>query len=244
MLEDDRQTHLLRALAQLDDNGELTQLRWMNKNPDEARDALARHQATLDGLAPKIDCADNDQLTLPQLLTWIEARCQAGYRVIGIDPITAAATGDKRFLEDLEFIFGAKRLAKQFGASLILMTHPRKGAKGGSGWDDMAGGAAYPKFAHNVLWMRRFEQPKRVLIKGPCGDFNTNINRAIRMGKCRFGRGSGLEIGYTLDRGLGFTEQGVIVREVKGEQADTATDDPFLDKPKRVVPSVQTLDDL
>lgn len=162
----------------------------MREHPDEAREALARHRDFLDGFGRCIHAPD-EQLTLDQLAGWVQRMAEASCRIIGIDPVTAAAASDKPWIEDLRFLMTVKAIVRKYGASLILVTHPRKGRKSGVGLDDLAGGAAYPRFSQTVLWIQQHDKPKEVLIAGPCGNYDTTINRSIRLGKTRNGSGAG-----------------------------------------------------
>jgi hypothetical protein len=137
----------------------------------------------------------------------------AGCRVIGIDPVTAASTSEKSWIDDLRFLMTVKSIVREYGASLVLVTHPRKGRRPTSSLDDLAGGAAYPRFSQTVMWIRRLDKDKSVLVAGPCGNFTTQINRSIRLSKTRNGRGAGVELGYVFDgKTLRFSEQGAVLK--------------------------------
>jgi KaiC/GvpD/RAD55 family RecA-like ATPase len=225
-LEEDRAYHLNRVLAQRDHKAELTDPDWVEANPAEARDAFARHRTFLDSFAPCIHAAPDKQPTLVELAGWVEQRASAGCRIIVIDPVTAASTSDKPWLDDLRFLMTVKTIARQSGASIVLVTHPRKGRKTSNGLDDLAGGASYPRFSQTVVWITRHEQFKPVRVASPVGDFDTEINRSLRLGKTRNGRGAGLELGYVFEwKSLRFSEQGVVLKKaplgLKGEIEQT-----------------------
>lgn len=222
MLEESREYHLNRALAQADDNADLADSEWVFANPDETRQAYARHRPTLDALAPCITTVEDEQVTHDVLLNWIRARAVAGNRIIIIDPVTAVAVSDRPWMDDLKFLIAAKRIVRDYGCSLLLVTHPRlgkkaAGRKGGqstSMLDDLAGGAAFPRFSQAVLWLVRHEEPKDVRCTGPAGPFPTTINRSVRIAKTRNGPGAGAEIGFIFDpRTLRFCEQGLVMKK-------------------------------
>ena len=236
MLEEDRVYHLSRALAQLEEEAGLANSEWTRMNPDRTRAALAARRELLDSFAPRIDAAPDAPPNHATLLTWIKQRAKAGCRIIAIDPITAAATSDKPWLDDLNFLTAAKQIMREYGASLILTTHPRKGYKRGAGLDDLAGGAAYPRFAQTVFWIVRHEKPKKVKVSSACGIFTTTCNRSIRIGKTRNGAGAGMELAYQFDpQSLRFSEQGVIAGDGDEDTEDLIEDaariNPVFERP-------------
>lgn len=230
MLEESRAYHLNRALAQADDNADLADSEWIFANPREARAAYARHRPTLDALAPCITTAEDEQVTHDALLSWIRARAAAGNRIIIVDPVTAVTASDRPWINDQNFLMAAKGIVRDYGCSLLLVTHPRigkkaVGRKGGSTsmLDELSGGSAFPRFSQAILWLVRHEEPKDVRCSGPAGPFPTTINRSVRIAKTRNGPGAGAEIGFIFDpRTLRFSEQGLVMRKGSaGEPADS-----------------------
>ncbi len=218
MMEDEREEHLLRVLAQIEGNGEFTDAKWVKTHADVIRDAMSRNRALLDQIAARIHIPAKEDVSLPEVLEWIKAQCEAGCRVIVVDPVTAADSGGKPWIADREFIMGAKAAVRRAGASLILNTHPRMG-QGKPGLAGMAGGAAYPRFSHTVLWIHRHDPPKKVTVNGMFGTQKTTINRSIKIAKARNGRGAGLEIGFDfLPDTLRFAERGIVMKTHRGEE--------------------------
>jgi hypothetical protein len=69
-LEEDREFHELRALAQLDHKGQLTEDEWTHDNPEDALDAYSRHGETVAALGRRIwDAPGADVLWLQRCLT-------------------------------------------------------------------------------------------------------------------------------------------------------------------------------
>lgn len=240
MLEDGQDYHLNRVLAQLEENGDYADIDWIKANAESTASAYARHRAFLDRLAPRLDATD-EPIGYDALLAWIERRAKQGCRVLLIDPITAAEADQQRpWSDDKRFIISAKALVRRFGCSLVLMTHPRTGKGGTKGGtlSDMAGGAAFPRFSHCVFWLDRHDEPKKVTVAGPVGDFITEINRTLRMSKTRNGRGAGLSLGFNFNHTLRFAEQGVVRKTNARQMGD---DDPFVEpqKPRIPIPSRQ-----
>lgn len=222
-LEDDRAYHLSRVLAQLDGCSDLADDEWLRGHPEEARKAMDRHRDVIGRFGACVHTRPDGDTTLDELLEWIRERCVAKCRIVIIDPVTAAESGDKPWIADRKFIMAAKAIVRAHGASLILVTHPKLGLKpgGGSPLHGMAGGAAYPRFSHSVFWMVKHPEPIRVQIKGIHGMFKTTIDRSLRIGKARNGVGTNVELGFVFDpKNLRFAEQGAVQKKLKGAEAD------------------------
>jgi hypothetical protein len=207
MLENDRPFHLQRLLAQLDGNGDLSNARWVRGHADAAQAAYARHRKALDGFAPWLWAAPDVQPTHAALLAWLAEVCGKGCRVAVIDPITAAAVSSKPWIADLEFLMAAKKMLRQHGASLVLVTHPDRGGK------QVAGGTAFSRFAETVLWLEKCSPPARVRVSRAGGIGRTSANRIVRVTKARNGTGGGQRLAFTFEAGLRFAEQGLILED-------------------------------
>ena len=223
MLEEEKSYHLQRAMAILEGKSDLTDLRWMKANPIETRQAYTNHKATLDSFARCIYDAPDDVVSLDQLAKWVEERAVDGYQIIAIDPITAADSGDKRYVSDYAFMMKVKSTARRFGCRVILTTHPRNDAKG---WLDMAGGSSFPRFSQTVAWIHAHEPPKKIecsVYQGATefGRSEFEVNRTIKLGKTRNGRGAGAVIGFEFEKKtLRFVERGVQVKVKKEKHHD------------------------
>ena len=211
-LEDDRRHHLQRALAQLSGASDLTVANWVYENPDAARGFLEKHRQEIDTLGKCIWEAPEHPPRLEELSEWVFARAVSGCRIIAIDPITAAAATDKPWIGDLQFVMKAKSVARKYGCSIILVTHPRMG-KNKNPLDALAGGASYPRFAQTVLWIDRHTDRLSVTLKKAGHlDFKSSVNRSVRINKARNGVGTGAQIGYNFEgSSLRFAEQGIII---------------------------------
>lgn len=217
MLEDDRDYHLYRALAQYANNANIFDDEWIRAHPEETRAAFIANRAYLDAIGPCIWDANGNTLTLAQLAEWVRERASGGARVIVIDPITAANAEDKAWAEDLAFIMSVKKSAVEYGASVVLVTHPKKGAGSGRGkpsMDDLAGGAAYQRFSHTVLMLEAQDTKEMTVLTadddGPPIQLR-HVNRLLRVCKSRNARGSGMMLGMFFNGGtLKFIAQGII----------------------------------
>jgi len=214
-LEEDRDYHLHRALAQLHMNSDITDDEWVRENPDDALEAHAQSADFLDSFAPCIYDAPSVQPSLQDLAKWVRQRAEEGYRIICIDPITAAAVTGNQWTEDAAFMMAAKAAVREHDASLVLVTHPKKGRKGAIGQDELAGGAAYQRFAQTVLWLEWHKTPVDVKIyRRDHENWVTPINRTLHICKARNGKGQGIRIGMDFSSAtLRTREKGIIERE-------------------------------
>lgn len=214
-LEEDRTYHLQRALAQLENNSNLTDDVWVRANPEEARAAYRRQKDILDSFGRTMWDAPDEMVDLPSLVAWLEARCAEGCEVVTIDPVTAAKVSKEPWLDDQRFILGAKAVVRKYGARLILVTHPRKNRGQGkaTGLNDMAGGSAYERFTQTVLWMKRHDTSEKGDVLHQGFPVPVTYDRTLRVAKARNGPGTGTEIAYCFEpESLRFSEQGVIVK--------------------------------
>jgi len=218
-LEDDRATHLARALAQISNCSGITDDEWCAENPHLAKEAYELHKDALDGFGRCMYHSPDNEVELDALSAWVKERAEAGARVIGIDPVTYAkgATG-KPWDDDRRFITEIKQVARDYGASIVCVTHPRDGTSGRGkvAQDNLAGGRAWSRFTQNVLWLHLHKPEIKVTaIEAIAGtNFRREItcDRSIDLLKTRFARGQGLSIAYMFRRdNLTFDELGVIV---------------------------------
>jgi hypothetical protein len=225
-LEEDRDYHLMRALAILDGNAQLLNPAWVKANGPEALAAHERHRAILDDFGRRVFAAPDEQLTLTQLAQWVDQQASAGAEIIIIDPSTAAVAEEKPWVADLKFLMQVKTSLRRTGARLILVTHPKKGAGGNrlAGLDDLAGGAAWSRFSQTVLRLEAMEEPKRFTVKAAMGEAELEANRIVSIYKARNGRGTGCKVAMHFDgQGLSLKELGMIVK--KPHQNDKPEDD-------------------
>lgn len=213
MLEDDKTYHLHRTLAQLESKSDYFDRDFIKANPEQVRAAYARHADKLDALACRLWDMPQKQFSYANLLNWSRDRLKDGARVLAIDPITIIQQDEKPWVADPEFLADFKTLLIEHNAAGLIVTHPKKG-KTTVCLDDLAGGAAWQRFAHAIIWID--ESGGKVRIKTACGDIDMTINRTLHICKARNGRGHGMKLGYIF-RELLFSEQGIIVGRAKGD---------------------------
>lgn len=241
-LEDPRPNHMLRVLAQMSGRAKLTDDGWIRENGAEARRIVAEHLSRLESFGAAVTSATEDQPTMEDMAEWVERKCADGCKIIGIDPITYAASSDTPWADDRKFLWRAKNAIERSGARLIIVTHPRKGSGAGKGaatMDDVSGGAAYTRHAQTVLWLGRKETPEEENIYIPSADTTMmiEVDRVIRINKARNGPGTGARIGFNFDpESLTFEEVGLIKKDPKKKRGATIPDPFGAPKAPRVSP--------
>lgn len=214
-LEDDRVFHLSRVLAQAEQDNRMLDDEWVKDHPDEALEIEAKHADHINRMGRSMWDAPDKVIELSSLVEWVHDRCKEGCRVIAVDPITMTTTSERRFEDDLDFVVRVKLLARQYSASIVLITHPKKGHGKGTGMDDMAGGTAYSRFTHTVIWIKRYESRKEVKtsrrdMMGFKQVDTAMANREILLCKARNGSGAGTKLTFDFEHSkLRFFELGV-----------------------------------
>ena len=219
-LEHNKAYHLNRLLAQRSGESNLLNPGWVRDNPDRARAFFEQHKTFLENFGRCTCDAGEKEITLRELAEWVRQRAEGACRVIALDPITIVERSEQPWIADQRFLVECKKAIRRYGASLILVTHPRKGSKGAVGLDDLAGGAAYQRFSQTVLWIEKFAEPKDVTLKGDCGRFLTSINLSVHICKASNARGHGLRLGFNFEPAtLQFAEQGIIIGNKKDDES-------------------------
>jgi hypothetical protein len=214
-LEDNIEDHLNRALVQLAGDSNLMDERWVKGNYALAEEARKEYGDKLARLGRAMTVLSSDMVQLDELAAWVEAQCKAGAEIIVIDPISLADAGKDRYVADQRFILRVKQSIRATGARLILVTHPKQGKGGAMGMDGMAGGAAYQRFPHTVLWVEPLKKPedRNVSLWTQAGQIASirTVNRKVCIFKARNGGGSGREIGMWFEpQSFAFTDMGVL----------------------------------
>lgn len=230
-LEENENFYLRRLLAQEEGKSDLTRLDFWQQNPPVVNAAMKRHEKAIDELGSRITVAGNlKQMELGRLTVWLEEQLKNGKRIVAIDPITAAYAGADRWLADDAFVMETKQMVTRYGASLLLVTHPRKGNVQKKSGHDMGGGAAYFRFSSTSLWLNKLKRPKRFDVWGQYGAGTVETDTVIEVHKARESKGTGQEVAMKFGDGLHYSELGVITGEsddqtLTGE--DRHTPDPF-----------------
>jgi KaiC/GvpD/RAD55 family RecA-like ATPase len=207
-----------RLLAQIERNGDLTDIGWIKRNPDAARAAVERHRDAINDFMASVWTREDDEpeISLDEIAQWIEDRAAAGAEIIIVDPVTCAAPTRDPWVSDHKFIMRVKGVLRDHQCRVILVTHPKKGRKNGSGLDEVAGGAAFTRFSQTVLWMEKLDTPELLSVRTALGTTTAEVNRRMQLRKTRNARGAGTAIGFRFDHSLTFRELGVIIQDETG----------------------------
>jgi|GEM_PF-2410858 len=227
-LEDEEEDYTIRLL------GQLASKSWIGlydpkDDPHKVKapqmlQAFEDHREQIDRVGQHVHVTDKDAVSLQWLGEWVEQQCQSGHKVIIVDPITGATTGESRFTDDLKFVMACRASARRHKARIILVTHPKQGTKQG-GLDALAGGAAYSRFTHTVLWIHKTAGFQRYAtrVKDPqdsmFGDAGSQrshclADRFIKAWKARRGPGQGNAFAMNFNKqSLLYEELGLIEKE-------------------------------
>lgn len=214
-LEEDKTYHLKRAIAQLYGESQFTNRAWVEANPAEARNITNLTHDFAASFARSLYESPDEMLTLPVLADWIEARAADGCQIIAVDPVTMVTPATRTpWNEDLHFMHAVQRTVRKYMTRVILVTHPSKRRNGTASLDDLAGGAAYQRFAQTILWLKAHKKPIEAKINMSLGSSAKEINRSMHIMKARNGTGAGCEIGFVFDsRTLRFNELGEVLED-------------------------------
>lgn len=215
-LEEDRDFHLSRCLAQKSKTAAITDPDWIKDNSEPARAVFAENEAWLENFGACIYASPDTQPTLEQLTQWTQARAKANCRIIAIDPVTAAAHRSRSvWEEDNSFLHDIKRTAVDHRCSVVLISHPIK-AVSFPDVTQLAGGAAYQRFAQTILWLESHAD-KTSRIKTACGTTEVEHNRTVHLLKARNGKGQGVKLACSFkSESLTLHEVGIIVKKSQG----------------------------
>jgi hypothetical protein len=205
VLEENKTFHLLRALAQRAEMPQLAETDWVRCNPALARKAMLDNKAYLDVMGKHLYAQPDRQINLDETFLWMREQLDAGCRIVAVDPISAASRTKDVWKADEEFVLNCKKLADQYKASLIFVTHPTKqDAQPYLG--NVRGGAAWTQFVQNVFWLEKTQGIK-------CAELITGelirMNRLLYILKARNAREMTTgKIAYLMTKGLRFHECG------------------------------------
>ena len=224
-LEDERAMHAYRAIAQREKRPELLDHTWGEGRGDEVSKILEKHAGFIEVLGQSLDGETKDNINYEKLLKWTEARAKSGAKIIAIDPITMAAPEKDQWAADKNFTDNLKRIARDYSVNVVLVIHPKKGRKGSISLDDIAGGSAFGRFAHAVVWLDNHGEPIKSVVKDSFATMERLHNRTMHIVKARNARGQGARIAFNFNQDLTFSEHGMILS--KEAQSRATITSPF-----------------
>jgi hypothetical protein len=166
---------------------------------------MAKHKAYLDMVGQFLYAQPHKQISLSEISAWMREQLDAGCRIVAVDPITAASRGKNIWEADEEFILMSKKLADEYNASIIFVTHPVK-QDSNPYLGNLRGGAAYQQFVPNVFWLEKLQGTQ-------CAELTdgslVRINRILHILKARNAREMETgKLAYLMTKGLKFNELG------------------------------------
>ena len=218
-LEDNKAFHLMRCLSQRTETPGLTNPDWIEHNPEIAKAAYSENADWLSRLGRSIDADGGGAVHYGTLTAWALRRARSGCKLLIIDPVTAIQHKTRQsWQEDNGFLQQIKRTAVDYGASVLLVTHPSK-MQGAPGMESLAGGAAFSRFAQTILWLEAHDF-KKTDVRYTCGTAPTSHNRTLHILKSRLGQGQGLRVAATFTDTLRLIEHGGIIKKQSRNQGD------------------------
>lgn len=216
-LEETRRWHMLRALAICSGAKMILDDEWVREHADEASFIAEEHEQFIDSFGQCVH-EGGETIDYDGVVKWIAARAESGCRIIAVDPITAVTPNEKPWIADGKFVREVKQIVDQFECSVILVTHPKKGGKGASMMEDMAGGAAYSRFSQTILWLEHHIPRKECTVQTNTAFGRTTdhieADRTMKILKARNGDGTGMEMAFVFEGDkLSFNYCGVVVKD-------------------------------
>ena len=194
----------------------MTNHKWIHANPDIILEVYSENKDFIDDVSNHLWACDVVAPALNQIVHWITVRAKQGYKLICIDPITAATmrTG-RQWEEEKVFLQQVDKIGRQYGCSFLFVTHPQKQTNMAPNMQYLAGSANYSRFADTILWLEG-HQEKTGNIKTFMGTDEDVYNRTIHLLKSRNAKGQGLRLAYKFDsETLNISELGIIIKKEK-----------------------------
>ena len=206
-LEGNLVSHLSRALAQTSENPNLLKEEFIKKNEKKIMEILDSSKTFHSSFAKCIhewDIKKYPSVNFENLLKYVEDCVQKKFKLIVIDPITAVSQNNNQYVDEQNFILQVESIIKNSKSSLVLVTHPKKGATEPH-QDNIGGSTAFVRFTEGVQWI----EIKEIDISLDNGTSQLT-NRIIHVLKARNSPGTGLSIGYRFNDYLKFEELGIV----------------------------------
>ena len=211
VLEENKTFHLIRALAQKVGCSYLTEPDWVHTHPDIARKAMTENKRFLDEMGKHLYAQPDKQINLSDIFSWMHEQLDAGCRIVAVDPITAAGRGGDIWKADEEFVLKSKKLADQYKASLVFVTHPTK-LDANPCLNNIRGGAAWQQFTQNVFWLEKMRGVRCVEMVDSSME---RANRLLHILKARNAREMESGVLAFMASGLKFHELGEFLQYEK-----------------------------
>lgn len=242
-LEDEREFHIRRALAQKTGLAKLSDVDWVSDNFAVVQDIAEENKDFLNKFGAKLAGETSEEITKPVLIEWIYRRVKDGAKIIIVDPITMTKNEtNKCWIEDQQLMGDVKRIAREKKVSVILATHPSKilNRSQPPSLDDIAGGAAVSRFAHKVIWIQNHVIPLQSTVKNYDFTMEVEHNRTLHILKSRDTAGQGMKIAMNFESDLRFHEKGVLLASKGNDGKKSKGAAAVSDFAKRAIANVST----
>ena len=206
-LEKDRVFHLRRALAQESELAMITNNKWVRHNAGLAQQTAIEYADWMDSFGRMIYACPDRMVYQKDVIEWVQQRADNGCRAVIIDPATKGERQDEPYKADGLFVQQLARIATTTRLIIFLVLHPSKTIVPMPDLAQIAGGAAYGRFADNVIWLENHE-PKTSSVKTCCGTTEAEHDRTLWVLKSRDGAGTGSRIAFT------FNTENLTLREL------------------------------
>ena len=212
-LENDMEYHMMRILAQREEQEGLTELEWIEANPEIADEILERNTDFVDELGQHIWVPEKSDFNMDKAALWLIERAKEGHRIICIDPVSKIPIADAQsWRGEKAFIAHADQIATKYGCSIIFVAHPGKKLPKIPSMSDLAGSADYARFAHAIVWLESHD-PIFHNVTRSIGPESMEHNRTMHILKVRNGPGQGVQDAFMFNvKGLLMKECGPITK--------------------------------
>lgn len=210
-LEEDVPYYQNRALAQLAEMPELMSPEFVKNNPSLVHELMDEHRVLVEAVGKCSWDFAHKQPTQDDVAAWVESRAAEGYRILIVDPITAASRTAEPWTADDRFIQRLKRAAVDSGCSIISVTHSIKSLMSKPDLNLLAGSAAFARFCQCAVWLESHDS-KNSYIPTSCGALEHEHNSTFHILKSRNGPGTGLRIAMDA-KNLSLREIGIIIKK-------------------------------
>jgi len=213
-LEDEREFHMRRALAQWTNEPRITDVEWVQANATRVRSIISENSHFVDTIGRSIMGETSEGLTKEKLQEWALERVKSGAKIIVVDPITMKKRKEKDVWTDDEmFMDSMKAIARDYKVSILLASHPKDdiGGHGDVRLGNIAGAKAVGRFAQKVIWLQHHINPVETPVKNSMATMMMSYNRTMHILKTRERGGTGIKIAMNFDHDLKFYERGLVV---------------------------------
>lgn len=218
MLEHPALWHAKRLYSQLAEDPRLTDNNWIAQSNGHVAEICAPFDQAVTDFFYHVHTRNNGQASYRDLLGWLEENAAKGTRYFLIDPVTGTKSPARPWEADQEFLAEARKIVEAANASLVLITHPRKGHGRQTGMDDMANGAAFARFTDCVLWLDKPEKEVAVRVQTEAGGYTTLANRVVKINKASNSIGGGMRLGLRFDK-MKYRELGIVTKDAEKAKA-------------------------